>query len=339
MVPMPMRIPAGALLCIPIFIGAMIMAACDAPVARWGLHSAIGVGGLLSYIAITRAPKLSEDARRGAAVLGFLLIASTQLSGGIDGVHRWLQLGALRIHPSALLGPALLMFAASHRDARPALTHAFLLSVQALHVLQPDAGQATAFGAAAIAILAPRLTAPNVLLALAYGSSIAGAWLRPDPLPPAPFVEDIFARAFQLGPAVGAVAVISLVPAILSPWLVTHPDTLPTENQPPARALGVYFVISSLVVLIGEFPVPLLGFGPSPALGAFFGLAALQRLCQHIHPSRDADTGAGTGSRASSGGSATTDVSRNHTQRGACADRYRAPEHVAPLDLINDGDA
>jgi hypothetical protein len=38
-------------------------------------------------------------------------------------------------------------------------------------------------------------------------------------------------------------------------------------------------LVASLVVpVFGEFPVPLLGFGPSPAVGAFLGLAVLERL-------------------------------------------------------------
>jgi hypothetical protein len=278
------RLSAGALLCFPIAVGATIMVACDASVARWGLHIGVGALGFLSYLALARAPKLPAIPRAIAAVVGVLVLASTLLADGIDGVHRWHELGSLRIHPSALLGPALLVFAASHIEQKPLLIHAFLLSVQGLHVLQPDAGQATAFGLAAMALLAPRLTASNVLLAVVYGASIAGAWLRPDPLPPAPFVEDIYLRAFQIGPAAGAVAVIALVPAVLSPFLVARRTRCSPEGQAVARALAVYLVVSALVVLFGEFPIPLLGFGPSPALGAFFGLAALQRFCARSRP-------------------------------------------------------
>ncbi|MBL8744360.1 MAG: hypothetical protein JNK04_24805 [Myxococcales bacterium] len=41
--------------------------------------------------------------------------------------------------------------------------------------------------------------------------------------------------------------------------------------------MTTYFVASLAVPLVGEFPVPLLGFGSSPALGAFLGLGLLSR--------------------------------------------------------------
>ena len=42
-------------------------------------------------------------------------------------------------------------------------------------------------------------------------------------------------------------------------------------------ALTAYFVALAVVPCVGEFPVPLLGFGASPVIGAFVGLATLER--------------------------------------------------------------
>ena len=53
-------------------------------------------------------------------------------------------------------------------------------------------------------------------------------------------------------------------------------------------ALVGYFTGALVAARIGEFPVPLLGFGASPTVGAFLGLAALRRL-QLVHVPQLAD--------------------------------------------------
>jgi len=81
-------------------------------------------------------------------------VGGTLLADGIEGVRRWYELGPVRLHPSALVCPALLVAAARRLRERPGSVHALLLSVQLVHALQPDAGQATAFGLGALAVVA-----------------------------------------------------------------------------------------------------------------------------------------------------------------------------------------
>lgn len=144
-------------------------------------------------------------------MLTLAAIASTLLSPGIEGVQRWHELGPLRMHPSALLAPLVLMLGAGGLIRQRIWVHASLLGLQAVHFLQPDAGQATALGCGAIAfILSDGRERRAALLVLAYSISAAATWARVDPLPPAAFVEDIVARSFALAPACGVIAVASL---------------------------------------------------------------------------------------------------------------------------------
>jgi hypothetical protein len=41
--------------------------------------------------------------------------------------------------------------------------------------------------------------------------------------------------------------------------------------------LASYFALTVLVSAVGEFPVPLVGYGPSPLIGAFLSMAVLVR--------------------------------------------------------------
>ncbi len=255
------------------------MVAHGAPPARSGLHAVVALAALLAYLALRSAS--FRGAWPALAVLAVLaavatLVAGTLLTPGIDGVRRWYELGPVRLHPSALLAPGLLVAAARHLRGRPGAVHAVLLAVQLVHVLQPDAGQATAFGLGALVLAAATpLPVRWRLPALGHAALAAAAWLRPDPLPPAPFVEDIVARAWDLGAAAGVAALLSLGLLAIAPFLPPRPPG--RAPAVAAGALAVYLAASVAVVAFGEFPVPLLGFGPSPLLGAYLALALLHR--------------------------------------------------------------
>jgi hypothetical protein len=262
-----------------VLVGTIVMVASGAPPARMGAHVASGVIGLASYVAVKAARvRVPASGALVAAFLGVAAVASTLLADGIGGVSRWYELGPLRLHPSALLAPSLLVFAAVHASTRPGRAHVVMALLQVVHVLQPDAGQATALGAAAVVVTLGGPPGPGRTGgALAYGLSIAAAWLRPDPLPPAPFVEDIVWRAFALAPALGVLAVLSLLAFTAAPLVSGGRASLPAAVL-AQRALAAYFVGSLLAAAAGEFPIPLLGLGPSPTVGAFLGLGALERL-------------------------------------------------------------
>jgi cell division protein FtsW (lipid II flippase) len=270
--------PPWLCLCLPILVGVTVMVFGGAPLARWGTHLAAAVLGLAVYAAVTSVRRRVPGMGVGVALLAFAAVASTLLSTGIDGVQRWHEVGPLRVHPSALFAPLVLMVGAGRVLRRRVAVHASLLGLQAVHFLQPDAGQATALACGAIAfVLADGQQRQRALLVLTYLISAAATWARFDPLPPAAFVEDIVARSFSLAPALGVVALVSLLLLVASPLLAEQTR----RSRPAAIALSAYLAAAILVVCVGEYPVPLLGFGTSPTLGAFLALAVLRLVADN----------------------------------------------------------
>lgn len=164
--------------------------------------------------------------------------------------------------------------------------HAFALGVvsvtQALHVLQPDAGQATAFAvSAAILMGATRTVATSwrgagCMLAL---MGAAAAWMRPDPLSAVPHVERILHMAADQGAPWLLAALVSLVVLVLpaahgAVWL----RSVRSEAAPLAASLAVYFTATIAVTELGDFPVPVVGAGAGPVLGWYSLLGILQLI-------------------------------------------------------------
>jgi hypothetical protein len=277
-------VAAVVVLCLlPVAVGAGVMAAGGADAARWRGHLVVGVFGATLCVALAATCR-SRDARftSVAVVVVLAAVAATLLAPGLDGVHRWLDLGQFRVHAGALVAPSLIVIAAL--DAARGRTRGFavLAMLQAVHVLQPDAGQATVVAAAAatmVLLLRPahRTTATTTALALAGVALGALAWLRADPLQPVAFVEDVLARAAALSPAAGTLSVLALTCLVLAPLLVALRCRRDPGVVAAGGALAAGFAGAIAASLLGAFPVPLLGFSPSAVLGAFVGVGVLLR--------------------------------------------------------------
>lgn len=223
------------------------------------------------------APARSAAVRLGPWI-ALAAIAATFLGPGLEGVHRWLPIGPLRLDASAALAPWLLLgLASGDRGVRERSTIA-VLAAQFLHVIQPDAAQATALALGAMPILASRqIIRPAVglpvLLAL-VGAAVV-AWFRIDPLAPVRHVEGVLAFARDQG-------VVTSLGALLALLLALVPLAWPLRSiDPTARAFGagaVLYLCGAIAATVsGRFPVPLLGAGAAPVLG-WYGLALVVRI-------------------------------------------------------------
>lgn len=244
------------------------------------------ISGVIGFFGVALAGKRAAGQLvQRPALVGMSLLCIQCLSllhGGIDGVHRWVSLAGVLVHPGAILDPILVLATGVLWIRRQAQTATLLIAGRlALVIVQPDAGQATAIAAAA------------TTMALTYGSSrlrrfslgalattgAVLAWARPDPLPPVDFVENIAGRAFELHSALGVTAIISLVllpaSAIWRPSQATNDARL---RSVLGFALAAYFVGTIGAVVFGAFPTPVLGFGASPVLGAIWGLVLLSHV-------------------------------------------------------------
>jgi cell division protein FtsW (lipid II flippase) len=258
-------------------VGVLIMRMSDVPAVVWGQNLAAWVVGALLCLWFAR-PRATPSRGTGftvVAVLTVAALAATLLAPGVDGVHRWLPLGPVRLHAAAVLLPPLLV--ALHGLARVRgwwISTLVALGVAAILLLQPDAAQATAFAAAALVVLLPGAGRDPLRLAgmLALPVLAGLSWLRRDPLGPVPYVEEIVDLAAGLGAVWAVAAVVSLLVLPL-PFLLAGRG----GARPAGLALGAYVALTVLAAFVGVFPVPVLGYGVSPILGYFAGVALLLR--------------------------------------------------------------
>lgn len=237
------------------------------PMAFLPNFMAILIGAIVIFYGGSIASAVNRDPKAKISEV-VALLTSTLLFPGVDSVHRWIAIGQFNLHLSMVLSPiALLCFLR--------LQQVWLLGatgvICAIHLAQPDAGQATAFAMAASVIFLFReylntwvRTVGCACLAL----SAASSWTRFDPLPPVSQVEEIMRLISSLGwtaQLLGALAVLlAFVPlARAFRW-----------SSYRSRCLSLSYAMllfgSYLVTEIGNFPVPLIGAGAASILGWCF---------------------------------------------------------------------
>lgn len=266
-------IPAPA-----VVVGVYVMLRHGVSPATVGLQvaAAILAGWVGAWVA--RLPRDKVLAWAPALAVGGLLCGfSTLVFPGLSDVHRWMVLGPLRVHASSLLAPLVLLgVAVLFEVGRPLAAAGVVLLMQALHLVQPDAAQATAFGAASLVLITLQPGGP--LLRWGLGSVVlmcaALAWGRPDPLPPVPHVEGIVQLAAEAGMLWGLAALASL--AVIPLGLALVGVSRRRHASPLARrvtaCLAMYLGLQVLAPAFGHFPVPVLGFGISPLIGTWLSL-------------------------------------------------------------------
>lgn len=208
--------------------------------------------------------------------VSFALILATLIGPDMDGVHRWLGLGSLRLNVSSALAPWLL-YGLSAKNAR-VRNGAVLAAIgaQLVHLAQPDAGQATALAAGMVPLVLDRSRHPRsvgILVAIISISIATFSWSMHDALPAIDHVE----RVLTLGAARGATWTVALV---LSGAALLVPFIAYLRRRPTDAAIGLsaalYLCASFVVTFVGNFPVPVFGAGAGPVLGwyALVGLVA-----------------------------------------------------------------
>lgn len=281
--PLALRLPvAGVLPLLPIAVGAWVARAQGVSPRAFGANIAAAVLGCVLVALLTRRPWSRSG--RGAPVVAataLALLAATLLFPSLEGVHRWLSLGPVRLNASAVIVPwILLALWMLLGQSRPGLAVGLVAMTQGLHIAQPDAGQATAFSAGALVLLGTARSLPK-------GWSIAGsviavigtalAWGRADPLVAVPHVERILHLAADQGVPWLLVSLVALgclfLPMILAVagWRSSH-----TEAAAMALSLGAYFVGALAATELGNFPVPVMGAGAGHVLGWYSALGILR---------------------------------------------------------------
>lgn len=258
----------GALSLAALAVGCVVAAASGVPPGAWSRNPASWLFGALAAVG------LALFAARGASLvfLGFapLGLAASFWAADLQGVHRWVDLGPLHINVAQVLLPPAIVALADQTlgRVRPWLAAAVLL----LLVVQPDASQATAFGAALAALIVASRQPRGIRLAglAIVGLAVLASWLQPDPLAPVPEVEQIMDLAWAVSPLAGVAAWTALLAACGALAAVRTPGL-----RTAGRALGLYAVLSAVLPIVGAFPVPIVGMAMSPILGLWLGAGML----------------------------------------------------------------
>jgi len=106
--------------------------------------------------------------------------------------------------------------------------------------------------------------------------SAVAAVTRPDPLQPVPEVEGIVGLACALSPVLAVAGVLCLGVATAAPIACVRSG--PPAGRAAAAGLLGYMVAVAFAPVLGAFPVPLMGMGVSPIIGAWLGIGLLVRM-------------------------------------------------------------
>jgi cell division protein FtsW (lipid II flippase) len=215
-----------------------------------------------------------------------ILVALSFCFSGLDGVHRWLVFGGVRLHAAAIAIPAFLIgFRNADREIGSRMVWLLSLTVGALLMIQPDAAQATGFTLAAVTLFLVkrrRLGVMEWLGVISLCGFLIATWHRIDSLGAVPHVEGIVGLAATLSPMLAVAAVASLALVVL-PFVIVSKYCGDPNDCATALGLGFYFVGVLLATLSGRFPVPLLGYGASAIIGYFVALGWLLRMVSKLN--------------------------------------------------------
>jgi hypothetical protein len=250
-------------------IGCAVAAAHGVAVGSWARNPVAWVVGAAAAWAVARRPGVFPAFLLAAP----LALAATLLNEAQEGVHRWIDVGPLHINAAAVLLPAATVALAALAERR--WNWIVAAAILVLLVLQPDASQATAFGAGMLVVLAS-LRAPAAIRAggaAATVLAVAAAWLRPDPLAPVPEVEEIIGLAWAWSPLAAVAAVVLIAATALAPLWMAAADR--PRARTAALALAACCLVTAIAPMLGAFPVPLVGMGMGAILGFWLGAGAL----------------------------------------------------------------
>lgn len=256
-----------------IFIGTLAMVSYGVPSSIWIQNIFIWIAGTVLgsvFIMRNRGRNLPNGNSRYAMMIAALLVLPFFFQG-LEGVHRWLTFGPINIYIASIVCPLLIIhlwkLTLKNREY-----YVFGLTFISLIILlfHPDASQLTAFACAAFIILWKKMNKRMIkLLCITYTVVLVTAsWIFPDELAPVPYVEDIIFLVADLGNVWFIMGILSLI-------LLLIPFFFYGKKSIVSLSLGVYFLIMMIVTFIGNFPMPIMGYGISPIIGYIISITWL----------------------------------------------------------------
>jgi len=251
-------------------LGAVYLAAAQAPWSYIVVNSTAFVMGLIAYAALIRWG-WGSTRRSGAIVLALaaVLLATALFGASADGATRWIRVGSLGVQVSLLFLPLMIVAFARHRDA--AGTGGLIVAALAM-ALQPDRAMAgvLAGGLLTLAILRFDIRVGMALVAAVIGFAVT--LVRPDTSPASPWVDQILYTSFEVHPLVGAAVLTGTLLLIVPAVYAFHKSS---AHQDAYAVFGMVWICVIVAAALGNYPTPLVGYGGSAVLGYVLSLASI----------------------------------------------------------------
>jgi hypothetical protein len=188
-------------------------------------------------------------------------LVSTLFFPAVGGAKRWLDLGLLNVNVAMLALPALLLLVSNMKRS-----HLFVLLVAAVLCLQPDLSQLAAFSLGVLPILWKWRknvcwTIASLVLLMLFAIRCINT---PVELESIAYCEGILRMVGEISPLLMIAGGIAL--ALIPVYFIYR---FSKTGSTVMLGLAIYYAVTILFSITGEYPVPFMGFGLSPIAGYF----------------------------------------------------------------------
>jgi hypothetical protein len=256
-----------------IIIGTMAMYINDVPTFIYLQNIfCLIIAGLISYFVISKEYKVNKNTTISFTIMAVISLLLTFINSGIEGVHRWVSIGPVRLYVSAIVLPIIIINLWRVLQSKGWWVSGIsAICISIILVLQPDASMITAFAIPMIILLWNKTNKIfRFCIVILLGGLIIFSWIFLDGLAPVSYVEGIISLVANMGIIWFVLGVVSL--AILPLPFIIFP---PKEYKLLSLSIGIYFIVILISTLPGNFPVPLMGYGVSPIIGYFISITWL----------------------------------------------------------------
>ncbi len=233
------------------------------------------VGVRFCYVVLTKTSlKLLDKSPLSITSVLIILLIMPFWFNGIEGVHRWITFGPFHFYMASIILPMLIIYLWKlSKNKNLLFSIGFIILIEGILIMQPDAGQLTAFACASTIILwrAIENSKGKYITLIILAIFVLASWMFLDHLAPVPYVEQIIFLVADTGSIFLFLGVIALL-------LLVYPFFIPWKKDTLTMALGLYFLMTILVTFLGNFPMPIMGYGISPIIGYLIAITALQKI-------------------------------------------------------------
>ncbi|PGY06215.1 hypothetical protein [Bacillus sp. AFS031507] len=258
-----------------LFIGTLAMVSYGVTSSLWIQNIIIWILGTFLgsvFLIRTKGKNLSKGNFSHTIIMVALLVLPFWFND-LDGVHRWLSFGPINLYIASIILPLLIIHLWKLvLNSRECYVIGITFITLVILLFHPDAGQLTAFACATAIILWRNIGNRFIKLLSITLTATFGivSWVFLDDLAPVPYVEHIIFLVAGLGNIWFILGILSLI-LLLSPFFFYG------EKNIISLSLGVYFLMTMIVTLFGNFPMPIMGYGTSPVIGYLIAITWLNK--------------------------------------------------------------